>query len=78
MSPDSCLVGSKLQYSARGASRSKQVSRIRVAAAHWNSRSRATAAEGSSTRDSGREDVVGDELDALSMLDDTEKSDAQR
>ena len=41
-----------LQHSARGAPRSKQVSRI--TAAEWNNRSRAVAVEGGSTHDRGK------------------------
>ena len=52
--------------------------RIRAAAADWNSRSRAVAGEGGSVRDRGSGDVFGGELDAISMLDGTEKVHAQR
>ena len=58
--------------------RSRQVSRIRAAAVECNSRSRAVAAKGGSTHDRGGGNVVGCVLDAISILYETGKSDAQR
>ena len=71
-------VSQQLQCSARCAPRSRQVSRIRAAAAEWKSRSRAVAAVRGSMRDRGSGDVVGGELDAILMSNGTETSDAQR
>ena len=52
--------------------------RIREAAAEWNSKSRAVAARGGKMRDRRSGDVVGGELDAISISNETEKSTAQR
>ena len=67
--------GSVVQRSASG---SRQVSRIRAAAAEWNNRSRAAAAAGGSPHDRGSGDVVGCELDAISIPNETEESDGRR
>ena len=56
------------QYSASGAPRRRQVSRIRAAAAEWRQHgAEAVAAEGGSTRDKESGGVVGGKLDAISM-----------
>ena len=51
---------------------------VKTKKTEWNSRSRAAAVERGSMRARGSWDVVVGELDVISMLNETEKSDARR
>ena len=66
-----------MERTEKQTSQQNQRGSIRGAVTEWNSRSRAVAAEGGSMRNNGSGDVVGSELDAISMSGETEESDAQ-